>query len=176
MNNVQRLRSLFAGIFVILLGLILIFIPEDGLTIVTAILSLSLTIRGFSYLHYYFTMARHMVGGKAILYVGIIFLDLGAFTGTLADEQKIFIAIYLAAVHLFSGAIDIMRAFESKKLESSWRVSFATGIGNIVIAVVCAVFIRTPDILVYVYSVGLLYSGALRIAGAFRKTAIVYIQ
>jgi hypothetical protein len=35
---------------------------------------------------------------------------------------------------------------------------------------------KDKDMLVYIYASGLLYSAAVRIVNAFRKTAIVYIQ
>ena len=49
--------------------------PENGFIMIAAILAISMITIGVRYLYYYATMARHMVGGKAILFLGVIILD-----------------------------------------------------------------------------------------------------
>jgi predicted MFS family arabinose efflux permease len=69
---------------------------------------------------------------------------------------------------------------EARKYSSaSWMMSLAVGSLNLGIAlgaVVCAVVLRSITALAYLYFVGLLYSAMIRIASAFRRTEIVYIQ
>jgi predicted MFS family arabinose efflux permease len=58
-------------------------------------------------------------------------------------------------------------------------LNLGAGILNLGIAlgaVVCAVVLRSITALAYLYFVGLLYSAMIRIASAFRRTEIVYIQ
>ncbi len=177
MTNSQRIGSILGGLFSLLLCLIIVLMPEDGLSIVALILCASLMLYGIRELAYYFTMARHMVGGKSVLYIGLIALDAGMFATTLKNMPKLYIALYLLAIHAFSGAIDVLRAMEAKRLgASSWRFSMATGLVNIAVSVVCAIFLRSEQMIAYLYAAGLAWSACVRIAGAFRKTAIVYIQ
>jgi uncharacterized membrane protein HdeD (DUF308 family) len=84
--------------------------------------------------------------------------------------------LYLAGLHGFSGFIDIMRAIESKKMNASWKLNISHGIINVLIALLCLVFLKTVWVATLCYSLGLIYSGIIRIIQAFRRTAIVYIQ
>ena len=149
----------------------------SGGIITASILSLSLFVYGIKTLIYYITMTRHMVGGRIMLYLAVVVLDLGMFTMMLTNIPKMYIALYLVVVYAFSGAIDILRALEAKKYQApSWRFSLISGIINVVIAILCIVFIGSTNMIVYLYSAGLIYSAIARIITAFRKTAIVYIQ
>ena len=177
MSGGQRIKNVLIGILIILGAVILIAFPEEGIIITASILSLSLFIYGIKTLIYYITMTRHMVGGRIMLYLAVVVLDLGMFTMMLTNIPKMYIALYLVVVYAFSGAIDILRALEAKKYQApSWRFSLISGIISVVIAILCIVFIGSTNMIVYLYSAGLIYSAIARIVTAFRKTAIVYIQ
>ena len=177
MSGGQRIKNVLIGILIILGAVILIAFPEEGIIITASILSLSLFVYGIKTLIYYITMTRHMVGGRIMLYLAVVVLDLGMFTMMLTNIPKMYIALYLVVVYAFSGAIDILRALEAKKYQApSWRFSLISGIINVVIAILCIVFIGSTNLIVYLYSAGLIYSAIARIITAFRKTAIVYIQ
>ena len=177
MSGGQRIKNVLIGILTILGAVILIAFPEEGIIITASILSLSLFVYGIKTLIYYITMTRHMVGGRIMLYLAVVVLDLGMFTMMLTNIPKMYIALYLVVVYAFSGAIDILRALEAKKYQApSWRFSLISGIINVVIAILCIVFIGSTNMIVYLYSAGLIYSAIARIITAFRKTAIVYIQ
>ena len=177
MSGGQRIKNVLIGILIILGAVILIAFPEEGIIITASILSLSLFVYGIKTLIYYITMTRHMVGGRIMLYLAVVVLDLGMFTMMLTNIPKMYIALYLVVVYAFSGAIDILRALEAKKYQApSWRFSLISGIINVVIAILCIVFIGSTNMIVYLYSAGLIYSAIVRIVTAFRKTAIVYIQ
>ena len=135
-----------------------------------------MVIYGIRSLVYYFTMARHMVGGKYSLYLGVIALDFGMFTLAMSDIPRLYIAIYLMFCHAFSGVIDIMRGLEARSYEGSWKLTTTHGLVSVFIAIACCVFIRSNMILVYIYAAGLMYSSCIRIITAFRRSAIVYIQ
>lgn len=177
MSSGQRIKNVLLGVLIILGSVILIAFPEEGLIITAAILSLSLFIYGIKNLIYYITMARHMVGGRIMLYLAVIVLDLGMFTLMMTNIPKIYIALYLVVVYAFAGAIDILRALEAKKYQASmWKLSLISGIINVVVAILCIVFMGSTNMIVYLYCAGLIYSAIVRIVTAFRKTAIVYIQ
>lgn len=177
MSGGQRIKNVLIGILIILGAVILIAFPEEGIIITASILSLSLFVYGIKTLIYYITMTRHMVGGRIMLYLAVVVLDLGMFTMMLTNIPKMYIALYLVVVYAFSGAIDILRALEAKKYQApSWRFSLISGIISVVIAILCIVFIGSTNMIVYLYSAGLIYSAIARIITAFRKTAIVYIQ
>ncbi|MBQ7715559.1 MAG: DUF308 domain-containing protein [Clostridia bacterium] len=177
MNIVQRIKNVLLGVLIILSSVIIMAFPDVGLIIVAAILCFSLFIYGIKSLIFYYSMARHMVGGRIILYLGIIILDFGMFALMLTDIPRFYIVLYLLVIYAFSGVIDILRSLEAKKYQaSSWKLFLASGVINIVVAVLCIVFIKRGDMIVYFYGAGLIYSAAVRIISAFRKTAIVYIQ
>ncbi len=177
MSAGQRIRECLIGVFTLFLSFLLFFDPESGFTIAAGILSISLALVGLRELIYYFTMARHMVGGKTALYTGIIVLDIGMFAGALNDMPKLYIVLYLLGVHAFTGTIDVLRSTEARRMGApSWRVSMASGAVNIAISIVCLAFLRSPRMIVYIYAAGLVWSALVRIAGACRRTAIVYIQ
>ena len=177
MSGGQRIKNVLIGILIILGAVILIAFPEDGLIIASSILSLSLFFYGIKTLIYYITIARHMVGGRIMLYLAVVVLDLGMFTLMLTNIPKIYIVLYLVVVYAFSGAVDILRALEAKKYQAPlWRFSLVSGIINVFVAILCIVFIGSTNMIVYLYCAGLIYSAIVRIITAFRKTAIVYIQ
>ena len=177
MNVVQRVKNVFVGVMIILGSIILMAFPGNGLMIVVSILCLSLFIYGIKSMIFYFTMSRHMVGGRIILYLGIIILDFGMFTLMLTNIPRFYIVLYLLVIYAFSGVIDILRSLEAKKYQApNWKFILISGLINITIAILCIVFIGNSDVIVYFYSAGLIYYASVRIYTAFRKTAIVYIQ
>lgn len=177
MSGGQRIKNILIGIAIILGALILIAFPEEGIIITASILSLSLFIYGIKTLIYYVTMARHMVGGRIMLYLAVVVLDLGMFTMMLTNIPKIYIVLYLVVVYAFAGVVSILRALEAKRYQAPmWKLSLISGIINVVIAILCIIFMRSTNMIVYLYCAGLIYSAIVRIVTAFRETAIVYIQ
>ena len=180
MTRTEHIVNFFRGIMSILLALVLFFFPGDGLPFVLKLLSVSLSIRGLRSLVYYLSMARFAVGGKIMLYQGIFLLDLGVSIWALAETLSIYLVIYVAAMNVFSGLVAILRARESSKTGSPhWRLAAAYGITSILMAaaiVISCFGLGRPGLALYVYAVGMIYSGVLQIIGATRKTAIIYIQ
>nr|WP_316623419.1 DUF308 domain-containing protein [uncultured Ruminococcus sp.] len=177
MSSGQRIKNILIGIAIILGALILIAFPEEGIIITASILSLSLFIYGIKTLIYYITMARHMVGGRIMLYIAVVVLDLGMFTMMLTNIPKIYIALYLLVVYAFAGVVGILRALEAKRYQAPmWKLSLVSGVVNVIIAILCIIFMGSTKMIVYLYCAGLIYSAIVRIVTAFRETAIVYIQ
>ena len=159
MTKFGRVMNAISALFMIAVAVLMFFLDAiHGLKLVMIVVQAGMTLRGLQAIVYYFSMARHMVGGKNVLFRGMIFLDLGV---------------------LFTGAVSALRANESRKIGSSWRLKMAYGITNIALAlivVICGIAFGRLSIAVWVYSVGLIYSSVLNIISSFRKTEIVYIQ
>ena len=179
MSLMQRVKSIVSALLMIGAAVVMLIYPDDGFMILALILSVSLTLYGLRALLYYFSMARHMVGGKRILYQGLIIFDLGIFTLTMVDNPKIYIILYLLGIRAFAGVIDILRAMEARRFEGPWRMDMASGVVNVsiaILAVVCGFFLNNMQDIVYIYASGLFYSAVLKIVNALRKTSIIYIQ
>ena len=176
MTKIQRIWSIFFGLIMVAMGVVLPIYPKYAFAAITILLGLSLFLSGFRQLIYYFTMARHMVGGRTMLYRAVIVFDMGMFTLTLTDIPTIYVMLYLIGIHAFSGTIDILLALESKRSESAWKLGISHGIMDVLIALLCLAFLGSVTVAIYIYSFGLCYSGVMRIIRGVRRTAIVYIQ
>ena len=177
MSWFQRLKNVVIGLCMILCAVLLLAGEDDGCFLVMLILAFSLIVRGISELIYYVTMARHMVGGKLILFIGVVLVDFGIFTISLADESKVVVVLYLIGFHAFAGLINLLRAREAMRYKSSaWRINMAQGVTSLLILAASLIFARDQGMLVLLYCAGLVYSAFLRIYSAFQRTAIVYIQ
>lgn len=178
MNSIQRVRKFLSGFCMLLGSLVLAVEQEDGFYVIAIVLCLSLLLEGIRSLIYYFTMARNMVGGKPIFYRALILMDLGFFTMTAITIPSIYLTCHLLISYGFSGIVDMLKAYEDKKMEaSSWRLSFVYGFVNLLIslaALSCAVS-HLNWLVVDIYSAGLAYSGIMQIVSAFRRAAIIYI-
>lgn len=179
MTLTQRIGKVLRTLVLCLTAWAMVKLGDQGFFLVSALLSFGLILFGTRKLVYYFTMARHMVDGRSILYLGVIAFDFGIFTLSIADQHGVFIALYLLGAHAFSGIIDILRAREARQFEApSWKISLAEGIANISVAVVAVVFglvLGNMRSLTMIYAAGLIYSAFLNLLSVFRKTAIVYI-
>lgn len=180
MTSIRRVVDILIGIGSVAVGVLLIHYPKQGLVAAVGLLSITMTVRGIGALVYYARMARHMVGGRRLLYRGMLFLDLGILTSTVGRYSTVVIIMYLAGLHIFYGSIDILKGSEALRMKSPvWKSEIATGAANVFIAALALIagfIVRSTVLLVYIYAAGLIYSGVVRIISAFRKTAIVYIQ
>lgn len=177
MSRFQRVRAALEGIFMLLGAAILLLAPEGSTTVIMLVLAISLVLRGISELIYYFTMARFMVGGKLILFIGCAFFDLGIFTLSFYDESKLLVIVYLLGFHAFAGLVNILRAIEAKRYKSgTWIFNALQGGVSILIAAASFLFAGNEVVLVYLYCAGLGYNACMRLAAAFKRTQAVYIQ
>ena len=180
MTKLQRFNSFVAGILTVLFGVLLYEAPFIGIDLIAAVMTISLLIMGLKSLYYYATMARHMVGGKYSLFYGLILTDLGVCAHMIQEFPPIYVMLYLLVIHSIYGGTDIMVALQARKLKSkSWRIKLLTGIGNLAIGVSAIVFGFTGDDVfkvIYIYALGMAYTGIMRMANAFRRTAVPYIQ
>lgn len=179
MTKRNRIINILRGGLSILLALLLIIIPNSGLTLVLFIIGIGLTLKGIQTLLYYFSIARHMVDGKLVLCQGLIFLDLGMFTSSIADNPAGFLIAYIAAVDAFTGLVSILHSLESNRNGSlKWRYDFIFGLVSMLLAVIVLIggfVLKRPYVSVCAYAFGLIYSSVMQITSAFRRNAIVYI-
>ncbi|MBO4373793.1 MAG: hypothetical protein J5829_01685 [Lachnospiraceae bacterium] len=177
MTIFQRIKNVFTGL--VTLGLGILFIMErdnEAYVLIIIALSLGLAVRAVRDIIYYFTMARHMIGGKMILFQGVILLDFALLTASLSDVSKVYILLYLIAIHAFSGMVEILRAMEAKRtVEGPWKIKFSHGIINLLLALACLLFIKNIIAALIIYGIGLVYSGIMRIISAMRRTTFILI-
>lgn len=176
MTRFQKIRETVIGIVMAVLAILIVKDPAQGYDAVILMLSLWLAGKGIVDLYYYFTMSRFMVGGRMSLYIGVIMLDMGILTASLTDFPRVTILLYLIGIHAFSGLIEILRALEAKRYQSTWKLKMSHGVLNIVIASLCIIFMKNMNTAVIMYCVGLLYSAALRIITAHRTSRVIFIQ
>ena len=177
MTKVQRIGNLITAVVMIAFAWLLFVSPVEGLPVVAIVVSISFTVRGLRRLVYYYTMARHMVGGLASLLAGVLLIDFGVLSVSFSDEPLGYMFLYLAGWNAFSGLIALLRALEARRNGGrSWKFNTLYGVVSILIAIACLVYRDKPDILCQAYCIGLGYSGIMRLVNAFRRTEIVYIQ
>ena len=172
MNILQRVLSIVIAILLAVAGVILIMAEQVGIYIVAVMLCAVLVMIGIRSLVYYFSMARHKVGGRTLLYTSVIILDMGIFMLYLADAPVVYVVLYLFGTHAFSGLVNILRALEARKYNAAhWRLKLAYGIVNIAVGIACVVFVTYIEISVIIFALGLFYSAVIRVINAFRKTS-----
>ena len=176
MTKWQRFKTVLGSLVTIACAALLALFPEYAPPFIVLILGASVTLMGIRRLVYYLSMARFTIGGRTILYQGVIFLDFGIFTLGYANIPGQYIMIYLLIGYIFSGVIDVMRALEIKKYRSgSWRFKLMVGIVNVALGVLCAAQINSSGTLVYIYCVGIVWSAVGRMINAFRPSAVLYV-
>ena len=177
MTKLQRARELLGGLLMLAAGVLVICRPATGIRLIMLIIIVTMILKGLGSLSFYITMARHMVGGKLQLYKGIILLDIGMFFMTLDDVPIIYLMLYLLVANLISGVIEILGAREARQLEAgSWKMKMAIGAADMLFGLASIFCLGRPNLLVYIYATGLVYSAVLRIVSALRRSAIIYIQ
>ena len=177
MRKLQLIGNSIVSLVLIFLALVLIAEPENGYQFVVVVLTLALVIFGFRYLIFYFFMGRKMVGGKSLLYRAIIAIDFAAFTMSLNDIPLTYVMLYLLAVHAIYGVIALLHALEMKRSGSpGWRIGMIYAVGNLVLSVLCLIFIGKLETAVYIYAVSIIYSALHRIVTALQPREMVAIQ
>lgn len=177
MTKLQRFSSFASGLITLAVAAFMLVFRQDSYWLIVVFLGFSFLIGGIGKLIYYFTMARFMVGGKSSLYWGVLQIDFAALSLSLTELPRVYILIYLAVLHGFSGLVEILRANETMSVgSSSYKLKLLHGLVNIGLALSCIVFIKKADTAVIIYSAGLIYTAVLRVISAFRRSLPVYIQ
>ena len=176
-TNLQRVASLALGLLMIACGVVLLLVPKEGLIVVAIVLAAALVLFGARLLVYYITMARHMVGGLAVLIISIIALDVGVFGAALVVESPLIAtAMYLSTYNTIVGFLSIARGVESKLFGSPWVWLIVHGLVSIALAGLCIAFINSNEIIIWVFCIGLFYNAGARLVSVFKPPDIIYIQ
>ena len=178
MTLFQRIKKILIGLLMIFVAIAILNSPGgDTYLFVIWLLAIGLAIKAIKDIGFYFTMAKHMVGGKMILFQGVIVLDFALFTASLTDVPRIYILLYLIAINAFSGGVEVLRALEAKRtVDGPWKLTMGHGIVNLALALSCLIFIKNENTAMIIYGIGLLYSALMRIISAFRRTSFVVIE
>ena len=172
----QRLKKILSSLLMILVGTALLVFGEKAYMAIIGVFSITLEIMGLRMFWFYFRMARHMVGGRSILFRGILFFDFGVFTGSLAWVPHVYVLMYLAGTLAFSGVVDLLRANEARRIQSSWKFKTFEGAFKILIAISCLIFMRSGIAVVDVCAVGFIFSAVMSIANVFRRQPVITIN
>ena len=106
MSKKKRVWNILVAIFMIQSALLLMLIPEEAFLLIAVFVGLMLTFRGIKFLFYYGTHAKHMIGGKKILLVGLLMFDAGVFSTALLDQAQIIMIFYVVAIHLVAAVLN----------------------------------------------------------------------
>lgn len=177
MTKWQRIKAILWGLLTLLVAPLLVIDPEVGCAVIVVVLGLSSAIKGVRMLLYFVTMARHMVGGKTILYQGFILLDFGLFTLSIAEIPSRFIMLYLLLGYLFYGLIGVLRAMEIRKQAMGiWRFKLLVGAGDIALGILCLAKLNSVKWAAGIYCLGVIWSALGRIVSACRPNQRVYVK
>lgn len=177
MTKWQRVKAILRGLLTLLVAPVLLLDPEMGCMLIVMVLGFSIALKGLRMLLYFAAMARHMVGGKTILYQGFILLDLGLFTLSIAQIPSRFIMLYLLLGYLFYGLIGVLRAMEIRKhTMGSWRFKLLVSAGDIALGVLCLAKFNSMKWAAGIYCLGVIWSALGRIVSACRPNQRVYVK
>ena len=177
MTKWQRVKAILRGILTLLAAPVLLLDPEMGCLLIVMVLGFSMALKGLRMLLYFAVMARHMVGGKVILYQGFILLDLGLFTLSIAEIPSRFIMLYLLLGYLFYGFIGVLRAMEIRKQAlGSWRFRLLVSAGDIALGLLCLIKLNSMKWAAGIYCLGTIWSALGRIISVCRPNQRVYVN
>ncbi len=176
-----RISTFIRGFFLILAAIIVFINPVlEGISVGKITISLAVSIfilfHAIKNLIYYFTMARLMVGGKTILYRGILFLDLGLFTLIIFAMPDLYLKIIMGSFALFYGVIVILRANEQKKHESNYIFKLVEGIIYLVASIFVFVSIALTSLTFIIFGVVFALYGIIAIYKTFKRSSVTFIQ
>ena len=177
MTKLQRIKEIIIALIMFLGAVVMMSYPKESYPLIVIILAIWFIAIGISSIWYYITMARFMVGGRESLFMGVIWFDFGVLTGSLTSVPHYYVLLYLIGIHGFSGVVRVLRTLETRRTgSSSWKLKLAHGIIDIAMALLCIVFIKHLNITGIIFGIGVMYSAAMRIVTAFRRTALIVIE
>ena len=118
-----------------------------------------------------------MVGGKKILYRGILYLDIGVVLLSASMLPDIFLSFCLAAVLLYNGAMQIPSIILQKTSQiSTWKFNALYSGIMLLGAVLCTVFYHNQDVVVCSFAIAAIFGACYNIYDATKKTSVAFIQ
>lgn len=176
MNKSQRIFTILKSIFFIICAIIILAYPEDGYRIVVLILDIALLIKGFSMLVYYFTMARHKVGGLSTFFKSIIIIDFGLFVLSYKEAPQKIVMVYLILLCGFSAVVAVMNIMKGIKIKSpAWKIQCVRCAIAVLAALFCIININSNEAAAVVFGFGLILSAISDILLCFKDSEMYYI-
>lgn len=148
MTRLQRVGNVIFGLLMIACGILLLTDPEDGLYLVLVILGGALLLSGVRSLVQYATLARHMVNGKTLLYVGVFEIDLSLVAILYLGDPALVVALYLVGTSLLSGGIGLVQSLKEKSFGTRWKLDLARNAVLLATGIASLCFLQTPKVLV----------------------------
>lgn len=176
MSKLGRVGNVLFGLLLIAIAAVMVFAlsTQDALMAMVTLLAITLALYGLRTLWLYISLARHMVGGKALLYVGVLAIDAAAVVMVIMANQ--FLAgIYLSITYFLLGAVNAMHVMDDKQYGTPWRGHMVQAVIYLLLGIACLVLNSSADLLVTVYCIGLVYNAVMRIYNALRPQAVAYI-
>ena len=172
MTLMRRIVNIIIGLGTIAFAFLIMFLGRDGLLVVMAIFEIGLLVYGIYLLFYYFIMARHMVGGQLMLFLGLFVLGLSTVILKVTQVPERGLAIIVAFALLLAGGLDIVRSFEIKTRgsQTSWRFTLVSGIIEAILSLFSLIIgLINPAFTAIMLGLSFLYSGVSRVVAAFRR-------
>lgn len=180
MTRFQKIESLLIGLFMIAYVCLIIYLynafPDMAIIAILYGLTAVMAYNAVKRLIYYFTMARHMVGGRGVMYRGILYLDLAGFILTLQFLPTTYMMIYLVFLLGFRGAIDIFGAVDSHRIGAHWKLKFINGAIALFFCFYALFVLQNRTAVVYIYCLSLLSDAIIRIFNSLRVDPVVTFQ
>lgn len=171
----DKILTVITSLLMLFLAVDLLFEDEYGYYAVIIILVIVLAYYSIGSVWYYFTMARHMVGGIFYFYQAVLLVDLTLYSPMLLWAPRWIMVFYLNGMIIFSGIVDILGATDQRKMMwPHWKLKLAIGISKVVFAVVAMIFMNSPQNLTVIYAIALAYTAVMRTINAFRATNVAY--
>lgn len=177
MTKNQKVFTVIKSLFMFLIIGIIIAFPENAYQNIVLFLNIVFLFKGVSQLIYFFTMARHKVGGLSIFYKSILYIDIGLFIMSYDDAPKRIVMIYLIMLAVFSAAISIANALKGRQIKTpEWKIHLAKAIITLLLAAFCAFCIDSKEIAVILFSIYLLMNAVSGIIFCFIGTEMYYVK
>lgn len=187
MSKIQKLFTVLSSLIMIAIGIIVLLVPTDvSFAIIAIIIGVCITIRALKDFIYYLASARHMIGGKKILIDSVLEFEFGLLSFLVLLKRPIIAMLYLVAIFIVLGLIDILRGLEIKRNEGKkWQFKIVMGIIAIGLGVACLVLgvMNTisrsrefVDIMAGIFSIAWIIKGVFGVISSFYKTSIVYVE
>ena len=155
MSKISKIINFLKGFLMVVIGLLIILVPnETSYYVVCSIIGVVVTVEGFKKLFFYISSACHMVGGQRILVNSIVYIDLGFLSFFVLLVNQSVAMLYLVAVFILLGVIDILRSVEIKRNQSkAWFVKLIKGILTIAVGIVCFVFANSILVMMMIFAI-----------------------
>ena len=176
MTKTQKFLTILVSVFYLLCAFLILCRPVDGYRAVVFILDIALLVMGFSQLIYFFTMARHKVGGLTVLYKSIFLIDMGILIMSYKDSPKKIVMIYLIVLIGIQAAIDIMNAIKGIKIKSdAWKTKLLKGLLSVAVIITCICNINSTETAAIIFAIGLIIEAIAGIVQCFKNTQMLYV-